>query len=366
MAEALTVRELIDRRLSNQGLAGAPFAQPAEVVRRLGAVQAQDYPAAIWALGLRMQGATAAALDQAFADGSILRTHIMRPTWHFVTPADIRWMLALTAPRVRAASAAMYRRLGLDDALFARSHAILARALEGGNYLTRAELVAALQHAGIESTEPLRATHIMFQAELDGIICSGPRRGKQFTYALLDERAPRTAPLAREEALAELARRYFTSHGPATVRDFVWWSGLAPADARAGLAALSSQFIQATVDGQSYWFAADPAPAPAPAPSVYLLPNYDEYIVSYTDRRAVYDPTHNDKLDARGNVLFTHTILLNGRIIGTWKRTLKTTAVVIEPTFFSPLTEAETEALAQAAARYGTFLGLPISLSPPQ
>lgn len=362
MAEPRTQRDIIRERLTNQRLTTAPFRQPAEVVAWMGAVQAQDYPAAAWALGLRMQEATEAAIDQALAEGSILRTHIMRPTWHFVTPADIRWLLALTAARVRAASASMYRQLELDDALFRRSHAVLTNALQGGKQLTRAELVAALQQAGIDATEQLRFTYIMFQAELDGIICSGPRRGKQFTYVLLDEVVPPTPPLDREAALAELTRRYFRSHGPATVADFVWWSGLTAADARTGLALVDGQFEQEEIDGQRYWFAPDTTPTPASAPTVHLLPNYDEYLVAYTDRSAAIGPIPPEKLDSRGNILFNHTVVLDGRVVGSWKRTLKKATVVLEPTLFTSLTEAETQTLTAAAARYGAFLGLPVSL----
>ncbi len=211
------------RRLHNQLLIQHPFDQPNEVVAWLGAVQAQEYGHAKWALGMRLPGATDVDVERAIAEGSILRTHVMRPTWHFVTSADIRWMLELTGPRVHALNAYYYRQQGLDDALFARSNAVLAKALAGGNYLTRPELQAALAGAGIVADGGLRASYLMMRAELDMLICSGPRRGKQFTYALLDERAPAASSLPRDEALAELTRRYFTSHGPATLKDFAWW-----------------------------------------------------------------------------------------------------------------------------------------------
>jgi Winged helix DNA-binding domain len=178
-------------------------------VEWLGAVQAQDFAAAKWALGLRLQGVTDDDIEQAFIDGAILHTHVMRPTWHFVSPADIRWLLALTAPRVHAASASYNRKLELDDAVFRCTHAVLANALQGGKQLTRDELASALQQAGIATEGEQRVTHIMMRAELDGIICSGARRGQQFTYALLAERAPHARMLARDEALAELTRRYW-------------------------------------------------------------------------------------------------------------------------------------------------------------
>src|SRR5713226_2242979 len=228
----MTNLDIAHRRLHNQLITRPMFEKPDDVVKWLGAVQAQDYAGAKWALGLRMQGVTDDVIEQAFADGAIIRTHVMRPTWHFVAPADIRWMLALTAPRINAY---YNRKLELDDAVFRHSNAVLAKALQGGKQLTRSELASVLQLAGIAADNLLRSTYIIMRAELDGIVCSGARRGKQFTYALLDERVPQTRNLDRDEALAEFARRYFTSHGPATLQDFVWWSGLAAADAKAGL-----------------------------------------------------------------------------------------------------------------------------------
>src|SRR6266571_3866 len=229
------------RRLHNQHITRRTLETPQALVEWLGAVQAQDFAAAKWALGLRLQGVTDEDIEQAFTDGAILRTHVMRPTWHFVSPADIRWLLALTAPRVNTVNASWYRKLELDDALFLSSNAVLAKALQGGKQLTRPELVSVLQQAGIATGDVLRFTYIMIRAELDGIVCSGARQGKQFTYALLDERAPQARTLDHDEALAEFARRYFTGHGPATLQDFVWWSGLSVADARAGLDMVKSQ-----------------------------------------------------------------------------------------------------------------------------
>ncbi len=226
--------DLLARRLKNQRLSQTSFRKPEDVVAWLGAVQAQEYPGARWALGLRAKGLTDAAVERAFDDGRILRTHVMRPTWHFVTPADIRWLLALTSPRVHAASAYIYRQTGLDPAGLKRSRVIFERALRDRVHLTRAELGAALARGGLVAAG-LRLASFVMHAELEGVICSGPRRGKQFTYALLDERAPGARTLDRDQSLAEIVRRFFTSHGPATVRDFVWWSGLTVRDAQAGI-----------------------------------------------------------------------------------------------------------------------------------
>ncbi|MBI3168714.1 MAG: AlkZ family DNA glycosylase [Chloroflexi bacterium] len=349
-------------RLHSQRLTTTIFKNPSDVVGWLGAVQSQDYAGAKWALGQRIKNATDEAIEEAFNAGAILRTHVMRPTWHFVKPEDIRWMLALTAPRVHALSATYYRKLELDNATFRRSNTVLIKALQGGIQLTRAELTSALKQNGIISDDLLRFTYLIIHAELDGVICSGARRGKQFTYALLDERAPHTLTLEQDAALAELAKRYFVSHGPATLNDFVWWSGLTVADARKGLDSIRSEFISEVEDRQTYWFT-DFALPKVSTPMVLLLPNYDEYTVGYTDRSAIYDTQHNQKLDSRGNFLFNNVVVVNGQVVGTWKRTLKKSEVFIEFVLFRKLTKVENHAIADAAERYGKFLGLSVSLA---
>ena len=359
----MTNLDISHQRLHNQLITRSTFEKPEDVVRWLGAVQAQDYAAAKWALGLRMQNSTDDLIEQAFTNGTILRTHVMRPTWHFVLPADIRWMLALTAPRVKAAIAYYDRTLGLDDTVFTQSNAVLAKALQGGKQLTRAELFSVLQQAGIATDNLQRIGHIIMRAELDGIVCSGARRGKQFTYALLDERAPQTRTFDRDEALAEFARRYFTSRGPATLQDFVWWSGLTLADARAGLKMVASQLTQEVIDDRTYWFSPSTTPAQDLSQTAHLLPNFDEYIVGYTDRSAIFDASHTKKLDPQGNVLFNHTMVLDGRVVGTWKRTLQKDAVIITPSLFTPLNKAETRAFAAAANRYGAFLDRSVNVT---
>ncbi len=350
-------------RLANQQLAGSTALSPVEVVRWLEAVQAQDYPAAKWAVGQRAQAATDAAVAQAFNEGAILRTHVLRPTWHFVAAEDIHWMLALSSPQIKAAAAYYYRGLELDQTLLMRTNAVIEKALQGGKQVTRPELELLLEQAGIVSAadNPLRRLYVLFNAELDGIVCSGALRGKQHTYALLAERAPNARRLDRDEALAELARRYFTSRGPATLKDFAWWSGLSGADARAALAMVRSGLVEEGFDGQSYWLDPSSLPAtPQSAPAVHLLPNYDEYVVSYTDRSAIFDPARVKKVDARGNFLFNHTIVIDGQVAGTWKRTFRKNAVEITPNPFTPLSEAENSSMSAEMGRYSQFLGLPM------
>jgi len=280
----------------------------------------------------------------------------MRGTWHFVTAADIRWLLTLMAPRRIANTASWYHRLELDDATFAKSRAVFAQTLQGGKQLTRQELAAALGQVGI-STAGLRLTFLLSRAELEGVIGSGARRGKQFTFALLDELVPVSRMLERDEALAELARRYFTSHGPATLQDFVWWSGLTAADARAGLEVVKSQLIQEVIDGQAYWLSPSLPSAKVAEPSAYLLPAFDEYTVAYKDRSAVLDPAYAIQA---GNGI-SPTIVVDGQIVGTWKRTFTKDAVVITLSPFTLLSEAQNQAVAAAAERYRRFVGKSIA-----
>ncbi len=338
------------RRLASQQLTATAYEKPEEVVRWLGAVQAQDFYGALWALGLRMRSASADAVEQAMAEGRIVRTHPMRGTWHFVAGEDIRWLLSLTAPRRIAADASWYRRLELDDATIAASEQVIIKTLTGGKQRTRRELAAALEQAGI-ATGGLRLTFLMMRAELDGVIVSGARRGKQFTYALLDELVPASSVRTREEALAKLVRRYFTSHGPATAQDFAWWASLTVADARAGLAMVGSELASELIDGQTYWFASTLPNAGSTPPVALLLPAYDEYTVAYRDRRAVVDPAYV----ARTSDGLAPTVVLNGQVVGTWKRTLKGKEITSEPELFVSPSEAERTALADAISRYGRF-----------
>jgi hypothetical protein len=348
------------RRLYSNRLLGTRFEQPEDVVRWLGAVQAQDYAGAKWAIGQRSTGATDADLDKLFSQGAILRTHLLRPTWHFVVPTDIRWMLKLTRPRVNTANTHMYRQLELDAALFTRSHAVLQRTLAGGARLTRPEIASALSAAGIEASA-LRLAYIVMRAELDGLVCSGGLRGKQFTYALLDERVPTGRTLDHDEALAELASRYFTSHGPAQVQDYTKWSGLTGAAATAGIETVTPRLLEETVEGKRYFFAPGPRPARLKTPVVHLLPNYDEHVNAYRDYSASFDP---GRLKTRpdSSALIAHIVVLDGQVIGGWRRTISRTGIAITTHLLVELAEVEQAALAAAAADYGRFMGKPVSL----
>jgi hypothetical protein len=348
-------------RLFNLQLSHTSFKTPAEMVGWLGAMQAQDFAAAKWALGLRLRPTSDAAMEQAFNDGAILRTHVMRPTWHFVTPEDIRWLLALTSSRIHQVNAGMYRQVGTDSATLKRSIDIVVKALRGGGQLTRDELRDVLMKEGIAADGVQRMAYIMMNAELDGIVCSGPRRGKQFTYMLLDERAPQAKTMARDEALAELVRRYFRSHGPATAADFARWSGLTLADTRAGLEAVAAELHQEVIEGQMYWFANDAPPPRDLSPTAYLLSIYDEYTIGYKDRSAIGEREHGERLMAMGNAL-QNVIIIDGQIVGTWRRTMTKDSVVVELNPLRSLTEAEDRAVVGAIGEYAAFLGLNIEV----
>lgn len=357
----LTDLRIADHRLRNQRLTGAPFDRLEDAVRWLTAVQAQDFYGAKWGLAQRVKGLADTDIDELFNRGKILRTHVMRPTWHFVMPADIRWMLKLTAPRVNAVSAYVYRQFELDEPLFRRSNTAIVRALGGGKHLTRAELAHALSRAGIEAAG-VRLAYLILRAELDAVICSGALRGKLFTYALLDERVPKTASVKHDEALAELTRRYFTGHGPALVQDYSWWSGLSMADAKRGIEMAAPDLNHETVDGKTWWFGALEAVARSKKPRIFLLPNYDEYLIAYKYRDTSCDPALQKQLLPGNNVLAAHLVVLNGRVIGGWRRKIDKDAVTIHLTLLATLNEPEKAALRKAVERYSRFLKKPAVL----
>lgn len=334
--------DIVSERLHNQRLSSGQFEKPADVVRWFGAVQAQDFNAAKWALGLRMRAATNAIVEEAFNRGEIVRTHILRPTWHFVAPEDIRWLLELTAPRVNLRCGSAYRRYELDAAVCKRTNRIITKALKGGKHLTRAELKAKLNRAGIAADDTVRMGHILIRAEQDGVVCSGPVRGKQFTYALLEERVASGKKLGRDEALAELTRRYFSSHGPATLADFVWWSGLTTDDARRGIALADRQLEETRIEKIG----------------AHLLPAYDEYTVAYKNREIVFHPDAASELTTWG--VLGPVVVVNGRIIGTWKSILNKNSVKIAVNSFKALKKPEKQAIIEAAETYAAFLGVPV------
>lgn len=353
--------DIVHRRLNNQGLTKTIFKNAQDVVRQLGAVQAQDFSGAKWAISQRLKDETDASLNKEFNNAAILRTHLMRPTWHFVSPQDIRWLLKLTAPRVHAFNAFMYRKMDLDTAALNKANSILEKALQGNKQLTRTELAKILEKKGIPTGDTVRLSCLMMHAELDGIICSGARKGKQFTYALIEEVAPPAKEKTRDESLAELVSRYFSTRGPATFHDFAWWSGLTLADAKQGIEMVKSKFIHEEINDQTYWFPDLPIKK-IKSPNVYLLPNYDEYFIGFKDRSAIGDAIKGLGIKNEDESVLAHILILDGQVVGGWKRKLNKAQVEIEITLIKKQARAEKEAIHQAAEKFGTFLNLPIKI----
>jgi len=288
----------------------------------------------------------------------------MRPTWHFLAPADLRWIQALTGPRVRQVNAAINRRaLHLSDDDFATAEGVFRAELSGGRARTRAELRQPLVAAGVPIREPIALAYLAMEAELRAVICSGPRRGRQVTtYALVEDRLQPAAPLDRDTALRELTVRYFASHGPALVRDMSWWSGLTVRDVRDGIALAGAAVECRTIDGKDYWAGRGGfEPAALATPFVRLLSNYDEYLGSYADDSPIFDATLPKARDI-GDVLGAHIVVRDGLVVGGWRRSLTDRAARLSATILSPLTTAERAALDDEAARYERFVGVPVEL----
>lgn len=329
-------------------------------MRAQGAVQAQDYHGAKWALGQRSTGTTDASIEQEFDAGAILRTHVLRPTWHLVDPMDIRWMLRLTAPRVKQAMASYNRTFGLDARIFRRSQAVIEKALRDGRFLTRQELASILLRSRVPEAAGQRLAHLMMEAELDGVVCSGPRRGKQFTYALLEERVPPAAVLSRDESLRALAVRYFATRGPATLHDFAWWSGLTMADARRAIDIAGDAIDRADIDGRAHHTAGD-ASRPR-KPTAHLLPNYDEYFIGHRDRGAIGVRVRSVESVTGGSMLITNVVIVDGQLVGGWRRRDARDGVALSLDLRARLTPAERSRIRKAIARLARFLAAPVTL----
>ena len=362
-------REVVDRRLAGLGLVAPSFDSVEAVIRWLVVVQSQDIGPAKWSAAQRIGPATQTTervLDAALADGRILRTHVLRPTWHFVLPDDIRWLVDLTGPRIQALAAYMYRSTGLTESIRGRSRDVIARALEDGHPRTRAELRSILDAAGFD-TSGFRIGYFMMHAEVTGLVCSGPPRGKAQTYALLADRAPRARVLDRDDALAELARRYFTSHGPATVKDFRTWSSLSASDARTGIEGAGDTLASESYRDLIWWSgatASTPGPPPIdPSPTVHLIQAYDEYVMGYLETKRVLDIDGATAWDPTQRAIYNGVVLLDGQVAGHWKRTVDAAAVRIDAQLRVPFRPDQLRALGAAADRHGAFLGLPATVS---
>jgi hypothetical protein len=354
--------EIARRRLRNSRLTGTGFTTPEEAVGWHVAMQAQDYGPAKWSIGQRSKGLTDRDLDEALAAGSIVRTHVLRPTWHFVARDDLRWLMALSGPRVQQGNAGRYRELGLDARIRARVEKVIVSALDGGNRLTRKELAAVLDDAGIDRSGQ-RMPYFLSHCELEAVIGSGGLSGKQQTYALLDERVPAGGRFDRDEALVELVRRYITSHGPATVKDMSWWSGLTMADLRKGLELLGDEVRSETVGGMLLWSLASEDAAPPSVRGAHLLQTYDELVVGFTESRFFGNPGGEKARAAWGDRTFpSGLLLLNGLIGGHWRRTIERQSIRVEVHLYEEPKRGATRAVEAAAEDLGLFFDLPVSL----
>ncbi len=354
---------IINYRLSNQQLLNLKFNSAEETVSHLGAVQAQDFNAAKWSLGLRVKNTSNKNIENDFNDGKILRTHIMRPTWHFVSPENLYWIQKLSSDRVKRLMNHYNKKLELTDVIFEKTNRLLSKWLKDKNYLTRQGIKVLLENEGIK-TNVQRLGHIVMWAELDALICSGPLRGKQHTYGLFSERVSKQKSLDREGSLAELARLYFQSHGPALIKDFSWWSGLTMKDAALGVLFNKPKLGSEIRGGKEYWFFSSVISQQLPAKlaklrlsvnSVLLLSVYDEYFIGYTDRSLILEEEYKMEMAAVGNALLTSLVVSDGKVIGTWKRTLRQGAAEIKVNLFRKLSSKERELLEEQIKRYSIF-----------
>ena len=352
--------ELARLRLAAQGIGSAKNRTIAETVRWMGAMQAQDFPASLWAIGLRTQDATLADVERAIGRREIVRSWPMRGTLHFVAPEDLRWMLELCAPRVIARTGARDRGLELDDSVFRASGKVIEAALQREETLTRPGIYAVLDAAGI-SPAGQRGIHIIGRLAQQGLICFGPHVGKQPAFVLLEEWIPPAKKLTRDEALAVLTHRYFESHGPATVNDFAWWSNLTVAEAKQGLEAVKTSLESMQVDGKEYWLAAQPG-SPSDPDDVHLLPGFDEFILGYQDRSAVLAPEYAKSIVPGNNGMFMATIVsAQGEVLGTWRKQTTKSGVGVTPEPFRTLSAKDERAFRAAVAGYAWFLGAELS-----
>lgn len=353
----MDLREIATHRLTSQQMISTDLNTAMGLVKWFGAVQAQEYAQTKWGLGLRLSGSKDSDIEAAFISGNILRTHVLRPTWHFVSAEDIHWLLALTAPRVHAANAYMYRKLELDNALFHTCNDLIVKCLEGNKYRTRDDINETFRQHKIVA-QGHRLSYIMMQAELDGIICSGPRQGNQFTYTLLEERVPKHKPKSREEALPALTQRYFQSRGPATVKDFSTWSGLTLSDCKKGVDMLQPDLEKHVIEKETYYSGPLHSMDKEDLRRIQLLPIYDEFIMGYKNRDAILE--YHKSIHPKPAFRFDNTIVAEGQIIGNWKRTVYPKYIDLEYHFFKQPDKSQLQDFERAVQRFEEFTGLKI------
>lgn len=342
------------RRELSQNIATPEFKYPGDAVKWLGAVQAQDYRAGLWGVGLRTQCATEQTIEQAIAEKKIIRTWPMRGTLHFVAPGDVRWMLKYLTPRIVSRGASRFRQLQLDEATFSRARKLITKSLEGGKHITRGALYTLLENHRISCADQ-RGIHILWRLAQEGLVCFGPREAKQPTFVLLEDWVLSSKILPQVETLAQFAKRYFTSHGPATIQDFTWWSGLTTAEARASLDAIKSRLVSEIIAGRTYWLSEDTPSPNRVKSSANLLPAFDEYLVGYKDRSAAIDRRFVKHMHPGGGIL-NPTVVIDGRIVATWKRAINRDRVEVRVSPFCRLSRKQRDVIKNAAELYAKFL----------
>lgn len=342
-------------RLASQHLVQRKLHTAKEIVSWMGAMQAQDYAMVKWAVGMRLLQATVDTIHTAIDQGDIFRTHVLRPTWHLVSADDIHWMLELSAPQIKALLKSRHKQLEITDKVISKSNNVITKTLSQSGYATREKLVAELEKAHI-ATADNRAAHLLMWAELEGVICNGKTIEKKQTYALLSERIPRKETITRDEALARLAKKYFLSHCPATLQDFIWWSGLSVRDARRALGMIQSEVVAENIYEQTYWFPHSYTVPKSDEESVFLLPAFDEFIISYRDRSASLLPEYKQRAISR-NGIFWPVIVIDGQVQGLWRRTVKNNTVVVETDLFGQLPTATKRTMEEKAITFGEFIG---------
>jgi hypothetical protein len=357
----MTTIELAKIRMASQQIGGTRFKNAKNVLEWMGAMQAQDYSMAKWAIGIRLSNSTDKEINSAMDNGDILRTHLLRPTWHLVSNENVYWMLELTAPQIRASFSSRHIQLGLTKTILKKSNSVIEKALRGGINLTREELIAELGKEKI-ATDENRASHLFAWAELDGLICSGAIKSGKQTYAMLEERVQKKKPFNKDEALATLAKKYFASRCPATLQDFVWWSGLNVRDARHALDMISREFIPEKIDSQICWVPSSYAGQKAIHESAYLLPAFDEFIISYRNRSAAL-PFENHKKTISSNGIFRPVIVINGQVQGIWKRTFSADKVTVDAELFESPSKVVRNRVEIASEEYGRHLEKKIELN---
>lgn len=356
----MTLQDISSIRLRNQQIEPRLGKDPLDIVSHLGAVQAQDYPGSLWAIGLRCSGITKSDIEKSISRREIVRTWPMRGTLHFVAGKDIKWMLELLTPRVIANSSYRIKNLELSEEIFEKSRKIFLKSLRGGNKLKRDEMMKFLEDAGI-TTDGQRGIHILWHLSQEGLLCFGPHLEKQPTFVLLNEWVTDTKSLSREESLAEITKRYFIGHGPATIQDFMWWTGLVSTDAKSGLEMVKKDLNSEKINEKVYWMGKSESKS-SPTPSYNLLPGFDEYLLGYKDRSAVLQNSHSSKIVPGNNGMFLPTIVIDGKVAGLWKRKIGKKEIKIDLQLFDRKIKPTTKLLKRAVKKYSDFMEVPISL----